>query len=74
MHEVTSSLQLGGRDAVYTGMSDTVARGVGCEALLAGKFKDRGVQVPLHKVITRSFCPPSKSWASGSKKPTRICS
>ena len=47
MHEVRLA-RLEGRDAVYTGMSDTVGWPVAlaAEALLAGKFKDRGVQVP----------------------------
>ena len=50
-HEVTSSLRLEGRDAVYTGMSDTVGwpMAIAAEAMLQGKFEQTGVEVPLHR-------------------------
>ena len=50
-HEVTSSLRLEGRDAVYTGMSDTVGwpMAIAAEAMLNGQFKQTGVEVPLHR-------------------------
>jgi len=50
-HEVTSSLRLEGRDAVYTGMSDTVGwpMAIAAEAMLKGTFKQTGVDVPLHR-------------------------
>ena len=50
-HEVTSSLRLEGRDAVYTGMSDTVGwpMAIAAEAMLNDRFKQTGVAVPLHR-------------------------
>lgn len=50
-HEVTSALRLEGRDSIYTGMSDTVGwpMAIAAEAMLNGKFKQTGVEVPLHR-------------------------
>jgi saccharopine dehydrogenase (NADP+, L-glutamate forming) len=76
MHEVTSSLRLEGRDAVYTGMSDTVGWPVAlaAEALLAGKFKGRGVQVPLHKDYYEVILPALEKLGVRFEETHRICS
>ena len=76
MHEVTSSLRLEGRDAVYTGMSDTVGWPVAlaAEALLAGKFKDRGVQVPLHRDYYEVILPALEELGVRFEETHRICS
>lgn len=76
MHEVTSSLRLEGRDAVYTGMSDTVGWPVAlaAEALLAGKFKDRGVQLPLHRDYYEVILPALEELGVRFEETHRICS
>lgn len=76
MHEVTSSLRLEGRDAVYTGMSDTVGWPVAlaAEALLAGKFTGRGVQVPLHKDYYEVILPALEKLGVRFEETHRICS
>ncbi len=76
MHEVTSSLRLEGRDSVYTGMSDTVGWPVAlaAEALLAGKFKGRGVQVPLHRDYYGVILPALEELGVRFEETHRICS
>ena len=76
MHEITSSLRLEGRDAVYTGMSDTVGWPVAlaAEALLEGKFKDRGVQVPLHKDYYGVILPALEELGVRFEETHRLCS
>ena len=75
-HEVTSSLCLEGRDATYTGMSDTVGWPVAlaAEALLQGKFTDRGVQVPLHRKYYEILLPALGSMGVRFEETHRICS
>lgn len=76
VHEVTSSLRLEGRDAIYTGMSDTVGWPVAlaAEALLQGKFSDRGVQVPLHRSYYEVLLPALESMGVRFEETHRICS
>jgi saccharopine dehydrogenase-like NADP-dependent oxidoreductase len=76
MHEVTSALRLEGRDAVYTGMSDTVGWPVAlaAEALLAGKFQDRGVQVPLNRDYYEVILPALEELGVRFEETHRICS
>lgn len=76
VHEVTSSLKLEGRDAVYTGMSDTVGWPVAlaAEALLQGKFGARGVQVPLHRDYYEVILPALEELGVRFEETHRICS
>jgi len=75
-HEITSSLRLEGRDATYTGMSDTVGWPVAlaAEALLHGKFADRGVQVPLNRKYYEILLPALESMGVRFEETHRICS
>jgi saccharopine dehydrogenase (NAD+, L-glutamate forming) len=57
-------------------MSDTVGWPVAlaAEALLAGKFKDRGVQVPLHRDYYGVILPALEELGVRFEETHRICS
>lgn len=76
VHEITSSLRLEGRDAVYTGMSDTVGwpMALAAEALLQGKFKATGVQVPMDREYYSVLLPALESMGVRFHETHRICS
>lgn len=76
VHEITSSLRLEGRDAVYTGMSDTVGwpMALAAEALLQGEFKATGVQVPMHREYYSVLLPALESMGVRFHETHRICS
>jgi saccharopine dehydrogenase-like NADP-dependent oxidoreductase len=76
LHEITSSLRLEGRDAIYTGMSDTVGwpMAIAAEALLVGKFKDVGVQVPMHRDYYEVLLPELERMGVRFEETHRLCS
>ena len=69
-------MRLEGRDSVYTGMSDTVGWpvAIAAEALLAGKFKQTGVQVPMHRDYYEVLLPELERLGVRFEETHRLCS
>ncbi|MDA0912744.1 MAG: saccharopine dehydrogenase NADP-binding domain-containing protein [Bacteroidetes bacterium] len=74
-HEIISSFRLEGRDAVYTGMSDTVGWpiAIAAEAFMQGRFSQRGVCIPLEESFYSVIMPKLEAMGIRFSESHRIC-